>query len=70
MKLDDMKTIGADELAKLLGRSPETVKSDVRRRPHTLPTRLKIPGSKQLLWLESDVVTFLQKARVTTHRVR
>jgi len=70
MKLDDMKTIGADELAKLLGRSVETVKSDVRRRPQTLPTRLKIPGSKQLLWLESDVVAFLQKARVTTHRVR
>lgn len=70
MTLQEMKTVTVEELAKVLNRSPETIRSDVRRRPDTLPVRLKIPGSKQLLWLESDVVTFLQKARVTTHRVR
>ena len=68
---DPLKTLGPEELAPILRRSVSSVKQDARRRPHTLPPRVKIPGSKQLLWLASDVEEFLMKARVATqHRLR
>ena len=53
------KTLTAEDLAPLLHRTAETIKVDARRRPETLPPRLDIPGSRQLLWLESDVKTWL-----------
>lgn len=58
-----MKTLGPDELAVLLRRTPKTIRSDANRRPHTLPPRLKIPGSRTLLWLEADVVQWLEERR-------
>lgn len=66
-----MKTLGPEELSTLIHREVITIKSDVRRRPETLPPRLKIPGSKKLLWLESDVHEWLAKCRTTTkHRLK
>lgn len=61
--MDSLKTLGPDDLAPLLGRAVSTIKADVRRRPESLPPRLLIPGSKQLLWLEQDVVEWIQKLR-------
>lgn len=66
-----MKTIGPEELSALIHREVATIKSDVNRRPDTLPPRLRIPGSKKLLWLESDVQEWLAKCRTTTkHRIK
>lgn len=56
-----LKTLGPEDLAPLLHRSVTTIKVDCRRRPQSLPPRLRIPGSSKLLWLETDVVQWLQK---------
>lgn len=61
-----IKTLTAEDLASLLHRTVETIKTDARRRPETLPPRLRIPGSNKLMWLESDVVEWINKCRVTT----
>lgn len=58
-----MKTLTPEDLAQLLHRKAETIKVDVRRRPHTLPPRLRIPGSTKLLWLEADVVAWIEACR-------
>jgi predicted DNA-binding transcriptional regulator AlpA len=61
--MTDTKTLGPRELAVILKKGVDTIKTDSRRRPETLPPRLKIPGSNRLLWLESDVVAWLQACR-------
>lgn len=61
---ENLRTLNAEDLAKLLHRSPGTIKVDSRRRPETLPPRLRIPGSHKLMWLEADVVAWLNKLRV------
>lgn len=49
------------DLATILGRSPETIRKDLRRRPTAVPPRVLIPGTRQLRWRESDVATWLAK---------
>lgn len=58
-----LKTLGPDELAQVLRRSASTIKADASRRPQTLPPRLKIPGNRTLLWLETDVLEWLEAHR-------
>ncbi len=58
-----MKTLTPEDLAPLLGRAVSTIKTDVRRRPNTLPPRLRIPGSNRVLWLEEDVVKWINRCR-------
>lgn len=55
--------VGPEYLVPLLHRSLLTIKADVSRRPETLPPRLRIPGSTKPLWLESDVLTWLESCR-------
>ncbi len=55
--------VGPEYLAPLLHREVITIKADARRRPESLPPRLLIPGSAKLLWLESDVIEWLQSCR-------
>ena len=59
--MDDYETLGIEELARILRKAPETVRVDVSRKPHTLPPRLKIPDSKRVLWLRSDVKNWLRE---------
>lgn len=61
--MTSLKTLNIEDLATLLQRSVATVKSDVSRRPHTLPPRLVVPGTKGVLWLEADVQDWLQSLR-------
>lgn len=58
-----MQTLKASDLARLLGREESTIKADANRRPHTLPPRLHIPGTRSLLWLEEDVHAWLRQQR-------
>jgi hypothetical protein len=55
--------VGPEYLVPLIHRTVATIKVDARRRPESLPPRLKIPGSSKLLWLESDVMEWLQSCR-------
>ncbi|MDR5750346.1 MULTISPECIES: hypothetical protein [unclassified Caballeronia] len=54
-----MKLLDPYELAALLGRSPETIKKDMRRNPMAVPPRLHIPGTRLLRWRECDVEAWL-----------
>lgn len=58
-----IKTLGVEELAVLLRRKPDTIRSDARRRPNTLPPRIVIPGTTKLLWLEEDVADWMKERR-------
>lgn len=55
--------VGPEYLVPLTHRTLATIKVDARARPETLPPRLKIPGSAKLLWLETDVLDWLQSCR-------
>jgi predicted DNA-binding transcriptional regulator AlpA len=40
-----------------------TIKNDLYRKPASLPPRIVMPGSKKLVWLESDVMNWLEQCR-------
>jgi hypothetical protein len=61
--VDSTETMDANDLAKMLKRAPDTIRTDARRRPGTLPPRLKVPGSGRLLWLKDDVKAWLESLR-------
>ncbi len=68
--MSTLKTLTVEDLAALLQRSVATVRSDVSRRPHTLPPRLVVPGTKGVMWLESDVRDWLEGLRIQPSRRR
>jgi len=59
----DAKLLDIACMAKLLHKTRRTLEVDVTRRPETLPPRLNIPGSRKVLWLEADVMKWLEKCR-------
>lgn len=48
-----------DDLAQLLGRSPDTIKKDMRRNPDAVPPRLVLPNTRLLRWRDCDVDEWL-----------
>ena len=48
-----------NDLASLLGRSPETIKKDMLRNHLAVPPRLHIPGTRLLRWRQVDVTAWL-----------
>lgn len=62
-KPDEPLTMGIKDLAKILHRSPATVASEVTKAPHKLPPRLRLPGSKRVLWMAEDVKEWLREYR-------
>jgi predicted DNA-binding transcriptional regulator AlpA len=59
MKMDEL--LNVDQLAKLLHKSPHSVRHDATRNPRALPPICRIPGARRLLWLSSDVESWLRK---------
>ena len=55
----DIKLLDLNELASLLGRSPETIKKDLKRNRLAVPPRLHIPGTRLLRWRSVDVDAWL-----------
>ena len=53
------------DLAKLLGRSPETLRRDMRRNPMAVPPRVHLPGTRLLRWRPSDVRAWLDECAGT-----
>lgn len=53
------KLLDLNELADYLGRSPDTIKKDLKRNPMAVPPRLHIPGTRLLRWRISDVEAWL-----------
>ncbi|MGE0111655.1 helix-turn-helix transcriptional regulator [Aquabacterium sp.] len=48
-----------NDVAQLLGRSPSTLKRDLRRNPDAVPPRMMLPGTRLLRWREEDVAAWL-----------
>lgn len=68
---DDLATIDASELGKLIGRSTKSIKVDVSRRPDTLPPTFRIPGTRKIVWRVVDVRAWMQAiAELETERRR
>ena len=53
-------TLGIDEIATILRKSPKTVREDVSRRPEALPPRLIIPNSRLVVWRMKEVEEWLE----------
>lgn len=60
-------TMGVAELAALLHKTERTVKKDVSVAPWRLPPRVRIPGSRRVMWLRSTVMDWLQKHQEDEH---
>lgn len=69
MTIENIKMLKAEDLAPLLGRAASTIKTDARRRPESLPPRFRIPGSNRLMWLESDVVEWINQQSKRSKRL-
>jgi hypothetical protein len=54
-----VKTLTIEELAARIGKSPRTVRTDMVRRPDSIPVWFKLPGARKALWLESTVDSFI-----------
>lgn len=50
-----------EDLAKLLGRSQDTIKKDMRRNPDAVPPRLVLPHTRLLRWRATDVDAWLER---------
>ena len=57
--IDAHRLLELDELATILGRSPRTIRNDLRRRPQAVPPRVLLPGSRLLRWRTEDVRRWL-----------
>ena len=55
----ETKLLDLNELSGLLGRSPETIKKDMKRNRIAVPPRLCIPGTRLLRWRQTDVDAWL-----------
>lgn len=55
--------IGIKELADIIQRSPNTIAAEVTKAPHKLPPRLKLPGSRRVLWKREDVMMWIDQYR-------
>ena len=61
--MNNIDTMTIEDVAKLLKRSPSTVATEVSKAPHKLPPRLRLPGSRKILWLRSDVEAWIHEHR-------
>lgn len=61
MELDmqSLQLLTLDELAAILGRSPQTIRRDLRRNPDAVPPRVQLPGTRLLRWRAIDVDAWL-----------
>ncbi len=59
--MEVQKLLDLAELAEVLGRSPETIKKDLKRNPLAVPPRLQLPGTRLLRWRAVDVDAWLAR---------
>lgn len=67
--MTELKMLDLQELSDLLGRSPETIKKDLKRNPLAVPPRLHIPGTRLLRWRAVDVDAWLKACSVSYEEV-
>ena len=60
-RVQNLQLLTLDELAVILGRSPETIRKDIRRNPDAVPPRLQLPGTRLLRWRAVDVQAWMSQ---------
>ncbi len=65
--MEFQQLLSLDDVAAILGRSPQTIKKDLRRNPDAVPPRLMLPHTRLLRWrlvdVQSWLAQFVQKPR-------
>lgn len=61
--MNDIELVGPEFVAHILGITEATLKSDLTRRPHSLPPRLMLPGRKRYVWVKEDVLEWIDSFR-------
>lgn len=56
---DDGALLSVEQLARLIHKSPASVRSDASRNARALPPLCRLPGSKRLLWRREDVMSWI-----------
>ena len=59
----ELTTLNIKDISVLLKRVVSTIYEDLGRRPQNVPLPLKIPGNNRLLWLETDVIKWIEGCR-------
>lgn len=57
--LDDNALLSVEQLARLIHKSPASVRSDASRNLQSLPPVCRLPGNKRLLWRREDVAAWI-----------
>ena len=52
-------TLSVDDVARLLDKTPASLRQDIAKRPHCVPPRLQLPG-RRILFLREDVLAWLR----------
>lgn len=55
------KLLNVDDLARIIHKSPSSVRSDASRNPDVLPPICRLPGNKRLLWRSEDVFAWVAR---------
>ena len=61
LDMQSLQLLTLDELAAILGRSPQTIRRDLRRNPDAVPPRIQLPGTRLLRWRAIDVQAWLAR---------
>ncbi len=59
----EFNVVGPEYLSPILHLPVATIKTYSRQYPERLPPRFRPPGIKKLLWIESDVITWMNSFR-------
>ena len=54
------ETLFLEDIARLIGKTPKTVRYDMCRHPERIPPSFRMPGSRKPIWLRSTVEAFLR----------
>lgn len=66
IQVDFPPVFSYEHLSRLLGRSVLSLQQDRCRKPHTVPPACTPPGTRQPLWLLTDVLAWLAGHRQAT----
>jgi predicted DNA-binding transcriptional regulator AlpA len=59
--MTNQQLLTLEDVAKQLGRRPDTIKKDMRRNPEAVPPRLILPHTRLLRWRACDVDKWLEQ---------
>ena len=62
--------VGPEYLSSLLKRTVDSIRADASRRPKSLPPRLILPETRKLMWVEADVLKWLDSIRPKDEEVK